>query len=112
MADAAVTASRSEGLPFNVMEAMYAGLPVVASAVKGHVDLIQDGETGLLYPYGGSVACASAVRRLLDSQVLRQHLAKQARDHVMQYSIETVFPVVTEAYMSLLPMRAEVGLFS
>ncbi len=112
MADAAVTASRSEGLPFNVMEAMYAGLPVVASAVKGHVDLIQDGETGLLYPYGSSVACASAVRRLLDSQVLRQHLAKQARDHVMQYSIETVFPVVTEAYMSLLPMRAEVGLFS
>lgn len=112
MADAAVTASRSEGLPFNVMEAMYRGLPVVASAVKGHEDLIQDGETGLLYPYGDSTACAEAVRKLLNSQALRQDLAKQAREYVAQYSIEAVFPVVTEAYMSLLPMRAEAGIFS
>ena len=108
MGAAAVTASRSEGLPFNVMEAMYAELPVVASAVKGHKDLIQDGRTGLLYPYGDSAACAEVVRRLLSSQALRQNLAEQARKQVMQYSVEAVFPVVTEAYMSLLPIRAEV----
>ena len=40
LADAAVSSSRSEGLPFNIMEAMYARLPVVASRVKGHADLI------------------------------------------------------------------------
>ena len=84
----------------------------MASAVKGHEDLIQDGETGLLYPYGDSTACAEAVGKLLNSQALRQDLAKQAREHVAQYSIEAVFPVVTEAYMSLLPMRAEAGIFS
>ena len=40
----AVSASRSEGLPFNIMEAMYYGLPVVASQVKGYTDLLE--ETG------------------------------------------------------------------
>ena len=56
MADAVISSSRIEGLPFNIMEAMYAGRPIVASAVKGHVDLIADGVTGLLYPYGDADA--------------------------------------------------------
>ncbi len=50
MANVSVSSSRCEGLPFNVIEAMYMGLPVVASCIKGHTDLITDGETGLLYP--------------------------------------------------------------
>lgn len=103
MADAAVTASRSEGLPFNVMEAMYAGLPVVASAVKGHVDLIRDGETGLLYPYGDSGACAEAVRGLLRAPERRRSLGERGRESVMPYALDAVLPVVTAAYESLLP---------
>ena len=109
VADAAVTASRSEGLPFNVMEAMYAGLPVVASAVKGHVDLIRHGETGLLYPYGNAAACAEQVRSLLDSAPLRRQLAQRARESVAQFSLENVFPLVIRAYQGLLPERATVG---
>ena len=58
MADACAASSRSEGLPFNIVEAMHVGLPVIASAVKGHTDLIQNGDTGLLYPYGDAGACA------------------------------------------------------
>lgn len=44
-----VTASRSEGLPFSVMEALYLGKPVLASRVKGHRELVQDGTTGRLF---------------------------------------------------------------
>ena len=43
MADACVSSSRSEGLQFNIMEAMHLGLPVIASDVKGDADLIEDG---------------------------------------------------------------------
>lgn len=108
-ADAAVTASRSEGLPFNLMEAMYAGLPVVASAVKGHVDLIQDGETGLLYPYGNAAACAQQICSLLNSASLCGKLAQQEQEFVKQFSLEHVFPLVIQAYQTLLPQAATMG---
>lgn len=101
MADAAVTASRSEGLPFNVMEAMYAGLPVVASEVKGHTDLIDDGVTGLLYPYGDDRACAERIARLMGSERLRRELARNARENVEQYSLDRVLPIVWEEYCAL-----------
>lgn len=105
-ADAAVTASRSEGLPFNVMECMYCGLPVVASAVKGHMDLIRDGETGLLYPYGDADACAGQIMRLMDSAQLRADLSIRARERVPQYGIDEVFPSVAGSYTALLPAAA------
>ena len=101
MADAAVSASRSEGLPFNVMEAMYAGLPVVASNVKGHSDLITDGETGLLYPYGDVEACAGQIWRLMDSERFRQRLGGNAVAAVEPYRLESVLPQVWVQYAGL-----------
>ena len=108
MADAAVSASRSEGLPFNIMEAMYAGLPVVASEVKGHSDLIEDGVTGLLYPYGDVEACAEQVMRLVGSEQLRRELGRNARENVEQYGLERVLPVVWERYAALAEREATV----
>lgn len=105
MADAAVSSSRSEGLPFNIMEAMYAELPLAASAVKGHVDLIRDGETGLLFPCGDASACAAAIRRLWEDPRLRQSLARQAREEVLDYRLDRVFPLVVEQYGALMPAR-------
>lgn len=102
MADAAVSASRSEGLPFNVMEAMYAGLPVVASNVKGHSDLIEDGATGLLYPYGDGEACAGQILRLMRSGRLRRELGRNARDSVERYRLERALPVVWGRYAALM----------
>lgn len=102
MADAAVSGSRSEGLPFHIMEAMYAGLPIVASDVKGTSDLLSDHEAGLLYPYGDDAACAAQIQRLMDSDRLRRQLGARAREHVEQYSLERVLPVVLGLYDGLL----------
>ena len=102
MADAAVSGSRSEGLPFHIMEAMYAGLPIVASDVKGTSDLLSDHEAGLLYPYGDDAACAAQIQRLMDSDSLRRQLGARAREHVEQYSLERVLPVVLGLYDGLL----------
>ncbi len=49
---AAVSTSRIEGLPFNIMEAMACGLPVIASDIKGHRELVTHGENGLLFESG------------------------------------------------------------
>jgi len=99
MADAAVSASRIEGLPFNVMEAMYLGLPTVASNVKGHSDLIEDGVTGLLYPYGDAASCAACIRRLMDDAGLRVLLAGRGRESVLQYRLEAVLPRLLGYYL-------------
>ena len=107
LADAAVSASRSEGLPFNIMEAMYAGLPVIASSVKGHEDLINDGETGLLYPYGDASACAEQILRLAGSANLQQKLSVQGKESVLRYHLEQVLPTVTAQYKTLLPQETE-----
>lgn len=102
LADAAVTASWSEGLPFNVMEAMYCGLPVVASRVKGHTDLVEDGVTGLLYPPGDAPAFARRVLELLGDEALAAALGARAAAATKPYGLETVLPQVMAWYLSVL----------
>ena len=101
-ADAAVSASRIEGLPFNVMEAMYCGLPVVASEVKGHTDLIRNGENGLLYPYGDHKACAEQISRLISSPDSLHRMGEQGYADAEAYALEQVFPQVMEQYESMM----------
>lgn len=101
-ADCAVSASRSEGLPFNIMEAMRAGLPILASDVKGHRDLLGDG-SGLLYPFGDQAAFAAAVELLLDDPGLRARLGRAARAACAPYALDQVFPQVTAAFQQAFP---------
>ena len=100
-ADICVSASRSEGLPFNIMEAMACGLPVVASNVKGHQDLIQSGENGFLYPYDDSDAFVGAVMQLMREQE-RCKMGERAQESVAPYDIKNVFPELTALYRKAL----------
>ena len=99
-ADAAVSSSRSEGLPFNVMEAMCCRLPVAVSRVKGHTDLIRDGETGLLFSRDDADGFAGCVRRLQNDAALAARLAAAGRDAVRPYLLPAVLPQVMDAYLS------------
>lgn len=99
-ADMAVSASRSEGLPFNLMEAMYCGLPVVASAVKGHTDLIRPGVTGSLYPWDDAETFAARVSALLDAPESARAMADAAREAVLPLGLSQVLPAVMELYLS------------
>jgi glycosyltransferase involved in cell wall biosynthesis len=78
-ADVFVLASRSEGLPLSVIEAMAAGLPVVASDVGGLRELVRDAETGVLVPPSDATALASALRPLLADRQLRRRLGVAGR---------------------------------
>lgn len=97
-ADIAVSASRSEGLPFNVMEAMYAEVPVVASCVKGHIDLIDDGKSGLLYSYGDEKEFAERVMLLLKSPDLKRQIVETAKEKVDPLRLEKAFSKVWSYY--------------
>ncbi len=71
--DLLVTAAKMEGLPFNVMEALYCGVPVVASSVKGHADLIRNGENGLLTDH-----LLQSLDRILSDSALYEKLKANA----------------------------------
>jgi glycosyltransferase involved in cell wall biosynthesis len=82
--DVFVLASRSEGMPVSVLEAMAAGLPVVASAVGGVPELALDGETALLVPPGDVGALTRALERLLGDADLRRRLGAAGRRRVLE----------------------------
>ena len=102
--DCAVSSSRSEGLPFNIMEAMYCGLPVVATDVKGNRDLVRSEQTGLLFPFGDDNKCAQQIMRLIEEPELAGRLAKAGQDAMRPYSLETVLPQILDQYNRLIPL--------
>lgn len=69
-----VLCSRSEGFPRSILEAMRAGLPVVASDVGGIGEAVRDGENGRLVPRGSPAALADALRPLILDELERQRL--------------------------------------
>jgi len=71
--------SRQEGFPLAVLEAMRAGLPVVASDVGGVREAVTHGETGFLVERGGEGALRDALRRLLVDSALRRRLGEAGR---------------------------------
>lgn len=77
--DVFVLASRSEGRPNVVLEAMAAGLPVLAADIAGVRELIRHEETGLLFAGGDEHALAAQLDRLLNDVTLRQRLGRAAR---------------------------------
>ncbi len=91
--DLSISASRSEGLPFNVLESLACGLPVVASCVKGHTDLIRPGENGELYEFGDIDSCIAAILRVRDN--INTY---KPTNGIESYALDTVF----ETNLSLL----------
>jgi len=81
-ADAFVLSSRKEGLPMVLLEAMSAGLPVIATAVGGVPSVVRPRENGLLVPAGDPAALADAMAEMMQDAALRANLGLQAARYV------------------------------
>jgi glycosyltransferase involved in cell wall biosynthesis len=102
-ADVFALTSRWEGLPLSVLEAMAAGLPVVASAIDGVPEAVVDGETGYLTPPQEPQAVAEALSRLIDDPELRLRLGQAARRRAEeQFSLPRWRAAHLDLYRSLL----------
>lgn len=81
--DVAVLASLHEGFPNAVLEAMAAGVPVVATAVGGVTELIRDGKTGYLVNSGDAEGLARRIAFALQDRTGRARIAERGRRFVM-----------------------------
>jgi glycosyltransferase involved in cell wall biosynthesis len=74
-----------EGTPNAILEAMAAGLPVIATPVGGIPEVVRDGETGLIVPSNDRKALAEAILKLRQDEALRTELGKQAQKWVQEH---------------------------
>jgi colanic acid/amylovoran biosynthesis glycosyltransferase len=79
-----VLTSRSEGIPLALMEAMVRGKPVLAPAITGIPELVQDGENGFLYRPGSLEDFIAKVELVHDSEAALGPLCQAARQHVLR----------------------------
>jgi glycosyltransferase involved in cell wall biosynthesis len=104
--DLFVLPSRSEAFPNGVVEAMAAGLPVVASNVGGIPELIEDGRNGILVPVGDADALATAIIGLLDDSARARAIATRARETIEQgYSFDRMVASFEALYADTLGTR-------
>ncbi|WP_341924185.1 glycosyltransferase [Nocardioides psychrotolerans] len=86
------TSTKPEPFGQVVVEAMAAGVPVVAADTGGPAEIVEDGVTGLLYRTGDAAALGSALERLVDEPSLGSTLARNALVAVRCFSYETIVP--------------------
>ena len=105
-ADIHISASHYEGFPNNVLEAMCAGLPVVATAVGGVPEQVVDGGTGLLVPPSEPAALARAVLALAEDPSRRQALGNAGRERVArEFALRRSVAALEQAYASVTAPR-------
>jgi glycosyltransferase involved in cell wall biosynthesis len=93
-----VLTSRHEGLPCSVVESLAAGVPVVATAVDGTVEVVRSGDNGLLAPAGDIQGLAKAIDRLLVDPGLRAQMAAAAREGLEDFDRELMVKQQEDLY--------------
>jgi len=98
-----VLASKWEGFPRSILEAMRAGLPVVASDVGGVHESVRDGETGFVVRAGDVEELRERLRRLITSPTLRLQMGRAGRAlYEERYSFERLVAQTTAVYSAVL----------
>lgn len=95
-----VMTSRWEGMPILPLEAMWFGVPVVATSVGGLGEIIEDGESGLLIDSRSPDELAGAVRRVTEDPAFRERIVRNGRERVRsRFSEERMLSEIYEVYL-------------
>ncbi|XZE55472.1 glycosyltransferase family 4 protein [Planctomycetaceae bacterium SH139] len=104
--DLFVLGSRIEGVPYSILEAMHAGVPVVSTPCGGVPDVIEDQQTGLLCSATDPASMRAAVTRLVTDSTLRDRLSSNAQAFVKEhYSVEQWSTNYTKLFHELLQLQ-------
>lgn len=101
--DVAILTSSTEGMSNALLEAMACGLPMVATAVGGNLQLVQPGISGLLVPVGQPAALADALLTLAQAPETRQRMGVAARERIeREFSLDSMVRSFDRLYQRLL----------
>ena len=101
--DILVMPSRTDSFGIVYLEAWAYGKPVIGARTWGVMDVIADGEDGLLVPFGDVDALAAAIRQLLDEPGLASALGSRGRDKALaMHTWDRKYPVVRDLYTRLV----------
>lgn len=104
--DVFVTTSLYEGMSNAIMEAMAAGLPVLATDVGGNGELVIDGQTGFLCPSKDAMALADGVTSLINSEKEAKRMGENGRKRILnEFTVEKMLRETENIYMKLLEQR-------
>ncbi|MBO8163616.1 MAG: glycosyltransferase family 4 protein [Brevibacillus sp.] len=102
-ADLFVLPSRTDTLPYAVMEAQLAQVPVVVSDSGGLPEMVTHEQTGLLYPVGQSSTLCACLQRLIENRRLRGELAERGYQWALkQWSLDTMVNRICTVYANVL----------
>lgn len=100
-ADIYVMPSYREGLPVSSLEAMYCGLPLITSNIRGLTDVNKENINGLLCSPNDHKGFASAIRQLIGNPDLRKKLGDKNRSDVIPYTIDNTLHEVEALFSTL-----------
>ena len=98
ISDLSVSSSRQEGLPVNIMEAMYVGLPIVASDCRGNRDLVKDGENGYIVPLNDSETFKDRIKTIYGNKTLRNKLKMKNKKEIKNYMLKDILKQMKYIY--------------
>lgn len=99
--DVFVLPSKNEGISNTILEALASGLPVIATAVGGNVELVEDGVTGRLVPAGDAENMAQALLGYLGDPEAPARIARQGGNARQQAEQRYSIPAMAEAYATV-----------
>ena len=102
LSNIAVSSSRQEGLPVNVMEAMATGLPLIVTDSRGNRDLVMNEKNGYVVGIDDIKGFANAIEKLYNSEDIRRSFSRESYALIKQYSIKNVLNEVNEIYLKYL----------
>lgn len=101
-ADIFVFPSFHEGMPVSALEAISCGLPIIASEIRGNVDIIQDGDNGYLFAPSDVDTLTQKIALLMDDEELRIAMGEKNRVLAQDFSLENVTNELKEIYSNLI----------
>lgn len=102
LADIGISSSKAEGLPIGVLELMYNEVPVVASNIRGHEDIIVDGENGYLFNFNEGGKFKEVIIKLTNDKTYREELGSLGKTSIKKFQLPNAIKNMSLIYDDFL----------